>query len=1260
LFRCKSMENMDIATIQPRRRLVRSHSDMSVISASRNRRHHRQRRRLGQPMSASSNLSKSDQELLGSTSALFEDLLPNFKDLPSCLSLDGSDSETGEDQLIRDGFGECENYLPWYRDLPSMRGNDGDNKRAENPGDDPALRRIRPDIVGEASYHDAAKLKHQSFENNSFGMPFSQMTTETDFRLRPFVIAADEYRSHRDDAAYHEMTDDVVHRTQSMDSITYVFVGHGASSLEAVGDNCSGMVRFSSEPSSYLCKEAADTGRRFREHGTLTGSTSDNCLLSADTQCPTPTGRSLSCTGINKWSADSDGGCSYNRGSDIGNGRRQPLISPCHSEFNHNKPDVQTPDKIRPLMNDALSTAVGRSEIVIQSSSERSVEQPSLSVSCIRGSQVDAEAITNQSRQLRQVDSRDTVQFTSDSDRSDNVHTSLMRDSECRVILPVRSGHHVCSDIPDISSATATGHNVSSMHTMDESQRTKENPNVGVFRQPSQSTDCDSRHNLMTVMPKSHEVQHLLDDGTSASAHSIQTTDDQGRTVETQTYLEMRVIETQTANNLETCGTQTTYYSDPGSGDLVDASTDVAFTVCSSTSNQKLHTPPADGLKSEFLSPASPATVKSQVVISAVSNTPVITTSSVDLQSPSCQVVSSVQSRFIVATPSVTTAAADIGTGLYGSDTLSAHPHDRSLNRATRSSSSPHHTQSRDRLSCEQNTQTSRGDSYRSSLSLPAAGLQLSSRELAECGMVDRTVHGGTSVSSGSDLGSRVHGVQTTVDGGRPSAVNTTGGSIQRSATLSGPPGLGSHCSDLSHRDRTAHKPDSHRSVCRLSDSNSVHSLLDVLSPALKSDPEMVRTCDSRWNRTQEVADDGRSKLKTDEILEKYRMRRIAETDRVLRASDESSASSAQYDDYAYHLQSALRSQASSSYSHVNDSGIVDGQHGLSPLAQTWLGFGHPGCDKSTTTEPSLRAPAGWDEELETLHRERQRIGDLLAREVIPSRIQVELVEAHLNYLLGQTDSLLRRVDEPMVAPRHDVSGADYRAFCLARLEASQSHIEAQIQQLERVRHRASVRAARLAANLGPRDAAADVGGETGTPGRHYSTVSSDSSYLFPTTLSPSEREQLLLGIRREIVSATSFQSLPPVCSSSGRRHPESVRRSWPNRGYSSVHSSSLNIGPDDLVREDEPEWYPSPSTATPAAASLRHLGDRRRQRRHGTPTSSMNDEINLLLTECHEARQRARVEIGRAVDAIQQTSPTATSSRLAVRRYVRTCIGHL
>ena len=1241
IFRCRSLENMNLSVDRAGRQPLRSYSDMSIVPAHGNCR--RSRRRY-QPISANSSLSKSDQELLGSTSVLFEDLLPNFMDLPFYSSLDGSGSETDEDKLIRGEF-EQVNFLPCYHDLPSTSGQAVDIGNSEDHGYDPTVSITRPNVDEETSHHEDERIHHQHSDNNFFGMPFCQTAAQSDFS-QPFVIP----NGHRNpvDIVDHKMSDGAVERTQSLDSITYVFVGHGASSLEAVTDNQSGMIRFSSEPSSYVCEDAVDMRHHMPVHshvcGVLTESLSDSCLLSPDAEHAISTHRSPLYSGARHQVTDNSV-----FSEEFSSDARQPVPSTPFSKLRRNDSCVQSSDEVELFNDDALMAASSYSETAVQSSEywhERSSDQQTLlSVSCVHRSRMEADMQTDQSYELHQDNSCDKLQLTHGSDGLGKISMSSMYDDKSGTTVEsdlVVKSHTL--EVPIIVAGEFHSSDVYSedlLHTEDRYMLGEEHLNISACRLMPRLDEEDGSHQIMKKSHSIHNVMHgdvssrvcgsqslpykMDDQGLSFAEQTVQSSS--GRTIETQTYPETRVIETQTSNELGTCETHW--------NKLEGGSQDCAgMNVCSSLSSPELHTSPTNRLRSECVSCMLPAAgiVSSQVVTQTGFNTPITTTSH---SSPQCVLPSVVASAYSgLCDPPVTTAihaSADQPHSIL-SMTPDFHSTDTADVWSGRKSSDT--TSSRTELLCshttaqeEHGTQTTTGGSF------PNAHPPLSCIELSGYHRLVGTAYNSTSVTSSvvmstsTDWTSGLPSTRTTATDIPLLVVSTVGGSLQQSDTLDSV-NIGSCSSDSGRQDRTANKPGTCHGGSRMSDTSTTQSASNTLSPESNSDLEMTASQESRRSGTEEVNNDGQSRI--DRILEKYRMKRTADTNRSERVGRESDASSARFS------LSRLRSQASS-YSYANDSGIVDSQQSLSPLTRTLLGMSS---DKCTTTKPGRRVTAGLDKELERLHQERQLIISMLAEEVIPSRIQVELIEAHLSYLMGQTDALLQRIDEPLNSRHHDVHGVDFHAFCQARLEASQRHIEAQIQQLERVGKEADMKAARLAANLHhcvPRHKAADVGDH------HYPTDSTVSHHSL-RTWSPSQREQFLLGIRQEIVSATS-EPVSQVRCSSGRWSTPKYRRPWTKKGHLLAHWSLLDLGPDNSV---DREWRPSSLTASPAT-SVRQLD----RGRHSTVVSStVNDEIDSLLAECRQARQRARVEIGRAMDAIQQSSPAWTSSPLSSRRY--------
>ena len=1233
LFRCKSVENMDLTDAE--NQLVRSYSDMSIISPRRSCRRQRQRR-LVQPTLASSSLSKSDHELLGSTSTLFEDLLPNFKDLPFFLSFSGSNRDTDKDKLIRNKSGQI-NFLPCYHGLPSATGNHAYSKISDHCGHNPAAKFVRP----ETAYYDATRIHHKDNENRMFGIPILQVTAETDCS-QPL---ANEYINSRS-AVYKEVSDDMMDRSQSMDSKTYVFVGHDDNSLKAVSDNCSGMIRYSSEPLSYSCEDTVDMHGHVpvvHSHvcGKLMESSSDNWLLSTNTECLTPVLQSLSCTGVHNKVADNDG-YSGDLSSDVTIGHQQLPTS----EFQHNEASTQTLCELRLSKQNTPLAASSESAVrANESLHERYAKQPLLSLSCFGKSQRETATQTNQNHQLHHGN---VHQLNYASDGSHEIGMSSLNDDKSIPRVLSQSGQEM--DALEVAAAVAAKCSVSDTGIedtppVDEFLLHNEQLKIGACSQMTFAGESGSHQ----TMNNSHSIQNLTHRDISAKIHTAQSIpyrmDEQTllsaepflhlpseQTIETQTYPEMQVTEIQTSNKLNTRGTQTAFCDDVR---IQDACLNVPLNDSGSALSTNMHVSTTNRPTSERLSPISfeNGVASSQVVMLAANSMPI---SHSRFENNLHQVVYPHTGVHITdrCMSSATNAAADQLQIVLSpepefhatstADMWSRQPCERPANTRITSNFSSSLTLSLDSgVTHEQTAHISRGGSSPEVHSL-LPGSQLEGYHRIVCNSPSVT----SAVLTSPDLAACGNqSTQLSANNGGLLAVKTSRESLQNSATLFQSVERGSYSSILHHQDRTADKLDVYHGVSRPLESSSIYTS----SPASNSDLEMLRTQDSQRNGTPE----GMTNLKTDEILEKYRMKRATDAYYSGNMRNVSNTSYSHHGNYAHLSRSVLHSHTSS-YSHVNDSGIVGSHHSLSPPTRTLLGYREAMCDKSAATEPSRRATAGCDAELERLHRERQLIMDLLAREYIPSRIQLELAESHLSYLMGHMDAQLQQISEP---PRSH--GADFRAFCHARLEASQQHIEAQIQNLETVGKKAHIKPAQLAANL---DGCAQTNLAADATEYRCSTDSLDSPSC-STTLSPSQREQFLLGIRREIVSATTARQVTPVYTDS-QWQSQNFRRSWPNRGLYSAHSSFLNLDSDDSIHDEKRECYLSSWMATPTS-SLQHLD----HQQHSTATSSFSNEIDSLLMQCQEARWRARVEIGRAMDTLRQTPPAWTSSPLSSHR---------
>ncbi|XP_013386503.1 microtubule-associated protein futsch [Lingula anatina] len=122
--------------------------------------------------------------------------------------------------------------------------------------------------------------------------------------------------------------------------------------------------------------------------------------------------------------------------------------------------------------------------------------------------------------------------------------------------------------------------------------------------------------------------------------------------------------------------------------------------------------------------------------------------------------------------------------------------------------------------------------------------------------------------------------------------------------------------------------------------------------------------------------------------------------------------------------------------------------------------------DESIGTDDQERHQQILDE-MEKLRTERLRIISLLALDYVPSRIYVELAEAQLNYAFGQTDILLKTLEEnwdddrPLEMFKFETGAQhlteiteEYLEKYRTQLEESKKSIEKRIRHLEKERHK--------------------------------------------------------------------------------------------------------------------------------------------------------------------------------------------------------------
>ncbi|CAH1792277.1 unnamed protein product, partial [Owenia fusiformis] len=181
------------------------------------------------------------------------------------------------------------------------------------------------------------------------------------------------------------------------------------------------------------------------------------------------------------------------------------------------------------------------------------------------------------------------------------------------------------------------------------------------------------------------------------------------------------------------------------------------------------------------------------------------------------------------------------------------------------------------------------------------------------------------------------------------------------------------------------------------------------------------------------------------------------------------------------------------------------------------------------------------NDELEKLRRERERINHMLAKDVCPTKVQVEVAEAQLNYMIGQTDTLLTSVgsddsdggNHKKTVHTEDPAATISRQYLLkykSKLEKAKSGIDSKIKQLERekrkvlrsrekyreivqMKRKAQIEAFKFERQ---REEHAHRSHSTLTP-LHLGSPESRSTS--PSVMSPNRHKQYLLQLRKDLVN---------------------------------------------------------------------------------------------------------------------------------------------
>ena len=346
-----------------------------------------------------------------------------------------------------------------------------------------------------------------------------------------------------------------------------------------------------------------------------------------------------------------------------------------------------------------------------------------------------------------------------------------------------------------------------------------------------------------------------------------------------------------------------------------------------------------------------------------------------------------------------------------------------------------------------------------------------------------------------------------------------------------------------------------------------------------------------------------------------------------------------------------------------------------------------------------------YDDELERLRRERQRILYMLEKDVVPSKLQVELAEAQLNYIIGQTDTLLQALEEPwdseslMAYTAHDEQlqniSREYLSKYRTTLEQSRVDIEQRIVELEqnaatttkpRVNQRHLLEKERQKAvesfkrerqleqvnfelmretlrsrSLSPTDGSVHSERWTHTmtsAGRGRARNNQSSA------MTPKQRREYLVGLRKGIVKTTKDTSSPAVSVSSGSPQitPRAISVLSPpfrshSAGRAASHASDISHPPGFTMHHGNRmrSYSPAPGRRMNLPyASQSHRNSNVPSSYEAMDassiTSSIDEDSMRLLDDYQATRGRTHIEIERAREILQNGAGLHASRPSAVR----------
>ena len=346
-----------------------------------------------------------------------------------------------------------------------------------------------------------------------------------------------------------------------------------------------------------------------------------------------------------------------------------------------------------------------------------------------------------------------------------------------------------------------------------------------------------------------------------------------------------------------------------------------------------------------------------------------------------------------------------------------------------------------------------------------------------------------------------------------------------------------------------------------------------------------------------------------------------------------------------------------------------------------------------------------YDDELERLRRERQRILYMLEKDVVPSKLQVELAEAQLNYIIGQTDTLLQALEEPwdseslMAYTAHDEQlqniSRDYLSKYRTTLEQSRVDIEQRIVELEqnaatkpeqsRVNQRILLEKERRKAvesfkrerqleqvnfelmretlrsrSLSPTDGSVHSDRRVHTMGAGRGRARNTQS----SAMTPKQRREYLVGLRKGIVKTMKDTSSPAVSVSSGSPQitPRAISVLSPpfrshSAGRAASHTSEVSHPPGFTMHHGNRmrSYSPAPGRRMNIPyASQSHrssnIPSSYEAMDASSITSSIDEDSMRLLDDYQATRGRTHIEIERAREILQSGAGLHASRPSAVR----------